>query len=218
MGREPPPVNDCFWPMTACRQRQQWAALCRSCLLSVLVKSDAIVGLIECKRLVKCNTNEWSVPMPSGGQVECNFARVMCIQKGHCCTGLIKPAGGVARFFECARTVQPFKRHCLSVSKEMLSLWLFSALKGKISLPYPPIDAGGPIVEAPTHGFHGPIVGVINDSAGFVSTHRLALHHPVQCGLAVDHMIPGRLGNAKRWYFYLFQGNRLSACAKLHSN
>lgn len=39
--------------MTACRQRQQWAALYRSCLLSVLVKSDAIGGLIECKRLVK---------------------------------------------------------------------------------------------------------------------------------------------------------------------
>jgi len=60
--------------MTACRQRQQWAALYRSCLLSVLVKSDAIGGLIECKHLVKRNANEWSVPMQSGGQVECNFA------------------------------------------------------------------------------------------------------------------------------------------------
>lgn len=61
--------------MSACRQRQQWAALNRSCLLSVLVKSDAIGGLIECKRLVKCNANEWSVPMQSDGQVECNFAQ-----------------------------------------------------------------------------------------------------------------------------------------------
>ena len=60
--------------MTACRQRQQWAALYRSCLLSVLVKFDAIGGLIECKRLVKCNANEWSVAMQSDGQVECNFA------------------------------------------------------------------------------------------------------------------------------------------------
>uniref|UniRef100_UPI0030DABC83 hypothetical protein n=1 Tax=Pseudomonas sp. RA_105y_Pfl2_P56 TaxID=3088701 RepID=UPI0030DABC83 len=40
----------------------------------MLVKSDAIGGLIECKRLVKCNANEWSVPMQSDGQVECNFA------------------------------------------------------------------------------------------------------------------------------------------------
>lgn len=67
-------TNVRFWPLTACRERQQWAALYRSCLLSVLVKSDAIGGLIECKRLVKCNKNEWSVLMPSGGQVECNFA------------------------------------------------------------------------------------------------------------------------------------------------
>ena len=59
----------------------------------------------------------------------------MRIQKGHCCTGLVKTAGGVARFFECARAVQSFKRHCLVVSKEKLSLWPFSALKGKISLP-----------------------------------------------------------------------------------
>lgn len=60
--------------MTTFRQRQQWAALYRSCLLSVLVKADAIGGLIECNRLVTCNANEWSVPMQSGGQVECNFA------------------------------------------------------------------------------------------------------------------------------------------------
>lgn len=48
--------------MTACRQRQQSAALYRSCLLSVLVKSDTIGGLIECKGLVNCNENEvkWS--------------------------------------------------------------------------------------------------------------------------------------------------------------
>lgn len=38
------------------------------------VESDAIGGLIECKRLVKCNAIEWSVPMQSDGQVECNFA------------------------------------------------------------------------------------------------------------------------------------------------
>lgn len=63
--------------MTACRQRQQWAALYRSCLLSVPVKSDAIGGLIKCKRLVKCNANEWSVPMQSGGQVECDSADVV---------------------------------------------------------------------------------------------------------------------------------------------
>jgi hypothetical protein len=62
-----------WWPMTACRQ-QQWAAFQRSCLLSVQVKSDGLGGQIECKRLVKCNANEWSVPMQSGGQVECNFA------------------------------------------------------------------------------------------------------------------------------------------------
>lgn len=49
-----------FGSTTACRQRQQSAALYRSCLLSVLVKSDAIGGLIECKRLVNCNANEWS--------------------------------------------------------------------------------------------------------------------------------------------------------------
>jgi hypothetical protein len=41
----------------------------------VLVKSDTIGGQIECKRLVECNNaNEWSVPMQTGGQVECNFA------------------------------------------------------------------------------------------------------------------------------------------------
>ncbi|ABJ13914.1 hypothetical protein FA143_29500 [Pseudomonas aeruginosa] len=40
------------------------------------------------------------------------------------------------------------------------------------------------------HGFHGPIVDVIDDSAGFFSTHRLALHYPAQCGLAVDQAIP----------------------------
>lgn len=34
--------------------------------LSVLVKSDVIGGQAQC--------NEWSVPMQSGGQVECNFA------------------------------------------------------------------------------------------------------------------------------------------------
>lgn len=30
-------------------------------------------GQIECKRLVKCNSIERSVPMQSDGQVECNF-------------------------------------------------------------------------------------------------------------------------------------------------
>lgn len=62
------------WPMTACRQRQQWAAFYRSCLLSVQFKSNAIGGLVESKRRVKCNANEWSAPMQSGGEVECNFA------------------------------------------------------------------------------------------------------------------------------------------------
>jgi hypothetical protein len=28
----------------------------------------------RCKCLVKCNVNGWSVPMQSGGQVECDFA------------------------------------------------------------------------------------------------------------------------------------------------
>jgi hypothetical protein len=59
----------------------------------------------------------------------------MRIQKGHCCTGLSKPAGGFARFFECARTVQAFKSNCLAVGKEIFTLWPFSMLKGKISLP-----------------------------------------------------------------------------------
>ena len=46
------------------------------------------------------------------------------------------------------------------------------------------------------HGFHGPVVGVVDDAAGFVGTHRLAFHHPGQCGLAVDYIIPGCFGDA----------------------
>ena len=46
-----------------------------------LTTPDAIGGLIECKRLVKCNANEWSVQMQSGGQVECNFAGAKLMKK-----------------------------------------------------------------------------------------------------------------------------------------
>lgn len=78
--------------MTACRQRQQWAALYRSSLLRVLVKSDAIGGLIECKRLVKCNANKWSVPMQSGDQVQCNFANIT-VRPSHLPNSRIKGDG-----------------------------------------------------------------------------------------------------------------------------
>ena len=46
------------------------------------------------------------------------------------------------------------------------------------------------------HGFVGPVVGVVDDAAGFVGAHGLALHHPVQRGLAVDHIVPCRLRDA----------------------
>ena len=60
------------------------------------VKSDAIVDQVECKRLVKCNANEWSVPMQSGGQVECNFAATKCSTSTWGTSGWKKPGAGVA--------------------------------------------------------------------------------------------------------------------------
>jgi hypothetical protein len=53
MGRWQTWVERPVLAASACRRyRRQWAILCRSWLRSVLVKSEAIDGQVECERVI----------------------------------------------------------------------------------------------------------------------------------------------------------------------
>ena len=54
-------------------------------------------------------------------------------------------------------------------------------------------DAGEEVegVAGVVHGLKCPVVGVVDDGAGFVGFDGLAFHDPVKCGFAVDDVFPG---------------------------